>query len=359
MKITEQFWNASLDEMRQGYIEDPHYFTCLLCGERIEKGIIYPVENVLYEAQKYMAKHIVHEHGSVFEYLNHLDKKLTGLSEHQSSLLSLFYQGKSDSEVQKELNIGSTSTIRNHRFAFKEKERQSKVFLVMMDLLKEKNKNAVAVVKPHKTATMVDDRYAVTEEENEKLLRKYFPQGTTGKLTSFSMQEKHKIVVLRAIAKRFESSRAYTEKELNKILKEVYEDDYVAIRRYLIQYGFMDRNRDGSEYWVKGSPTPTKATEKTLSGVYQIRNTQNQKIFITSGRNLSKLNGIKFSLKTGSHGNKTLQSEWNQYGEDAFVIEILESFEEDENAKGVTKALKQLEKKWIDTLQPFGERGYN
>ncbi|MBB6215206.1 hypothetical protein HNQ80_001295 [Anaerosolibacter carboniphilus] len=359
MKTSEQFWNASLEEIKNGYIEDENCFTCLLCGEQIEKGIIYPVDRVLYEAQKYMIKHIEDVHGSVFEYLNSLDKKITGLSEHQSNLLNLFYQGKNDHEVQKDLGIGSASTIRNHRFTFKEKERQSKIFLVLMDLLKEKNKNAVAVVKPHKTATMVDDRYAITEEENEKLLSKYFPQGITGKLTTFSMQEKHKLVVLREITKRFDRGRTYKEKELNEILKNVYENDYVAIRRYLIEYGFMDRNKDCSEYWVKDSTISSQPTEKVISGVYQIRNTQNQKIFIASGRNISKLNGIRFDLKTGSHRNKTLQSEWNQYGEDAFVFEILDSFEEAEDPKNVTRELKKLEKKWIDKLQPFGEYGYN
>ncbi len=34
------------------------------------------------------------------------------------------------------------------------------------------------------------------------------------------------------------------------ILKPIYHD-YVMIRRYLIEYGFLDRHRDGSAYWVK------------------------------------------------------------------------------------------------------------
>ena len=28
-------------------------------------------------------------------------------------------------------------------------------------------------------------------------------------------------------------------------------EDYVHIRRYLIEYGFLDRKADGSAYWVK------------------------------------------------------------------------------------------------------------
>lgn len=329
----------------------------------MEKGIIYPVEGIFYEAKRYIAWHIQHEHGSVFDYLNGLDKKLTGLSEHQSKLLKLFYEGRSDSEIQKELNIGSTSTIRNHRFALKEKEKQSRVFLTMMELLKESNKDAVAVIQPHKTAKMVDDRYNITEEENEKLLKKYFPEELNGKLLTFSMQEKHKLVVLREIIKCFEPGRTYTEKELNEILKNIYEHDYVAIRRYLIEYGFMDRKKDCSEYWVKvdtdSSNEASKSGEGVLSGIYQIRNTKNGKVFIASARNVSKLNGVKFELNMGGHRNKALQSEWKEYGEDAFQFEILDSFEENGKPAEVNRVLRRLEKEWIEKLQPFGDKGYN
>jgi len=38
---------------------------------------------------------------------------------------------------------------------------------------------------------------------------------------------------------------------VNEIIKSLI-DDYVTVRRYLIEYGFMDRNKDGSEYRVKG-----------------------------------------------------------------------------------------------------------
>lgn len=133
------------------------YYVCLLCGEKIEKGIVYAEEGVLYEAGRYMRIHIDKVHQSVFEYLTQMDKKVTGLTEHQTSLIRLFYQGKSDGEVQKEMGIGSPSTIRNHRFALKEKERQSKVYLVMMELLKEKGKHATTFLSPPKTAKMVEN----------------------------------------------------------------------------------------------------------------------------------------------------------------------------------------------------------
>jgi len=251
MAIIDQFWDATAQELKAGFTEDAKHFICLLCGKKIEKGVIYKDEHRLVEARTAMILHIEKTHSSVFEFLNGLDKRLTGLSDHQNKLMQLFYQGRNDSEVQKELSIGSTSTIRNHRFALKEKERQSKVFLVMMELLKEKNKNMVPERPPHQEAKMVDDRYNISEEEQAKILKKYFLEGPAGPLKTFTMKEKSKIVVLREVSKRFDQARIYTEKELNQILKEVYSEDYVAIRRYLIEYGFMDRKADCSAYWLK------------------------------------------------------------------------------------------------------------
>jgi len=249
MELSELFWNASLEELKQGYIQENDTYICLLCGEQFEKGIVYPHEGKYYEAERFMRTHIEQVHESVFSYLIGLDKKLTGLTDHQKNLLRLFYQGKNDTEIQKDLGIGSSSTIRHHRFTLKEKERQAKTFLAIMELLKEKDRHSPAFVPIHKTATMVDDRYNITLDEQKKIVEKYFPDGPSGPLKKFPLKQKEKLVVLREIIKRINSKQIYHEKELNEILKTIYED-YVLIRRYLIEYGFLDRKPDGSQYWV-------------------------------------------------------------------------------------------------------------
>ncbi|WP_449621840.1 DUF2087 domain-containing protein [Robertmurraya sp. Marseille-Q9965] len=246
MDVSELFWSASLEELKRGYIEEKNTYTCLLCGEKIDKGVIYPYNDILYEAERFIRIHIEMSHQSVFEYLLGMDKKLTGLTDHQKALLTLFYQGKSDTEVQTELEIGSTSTIRHHRFALKEKERQAKTFLTLMELLKEKDEYAPAFIPVHKTAKMVDERYNVTEEEQSKIIKKFF---SNGKLMKFPPKEKQRLVVLQEIAEELKVDQVYDEKELNQSLKEYYED-YVLIRRYLIEYGFLDRKPDGSQYWL-------------------------------------------------------------------------------------------------------------
>jgi len=249
MKTAEMLSEASLEELVRGYRETEEHYICLLCGSRFEKGMIFKDGELLYDAERYARVHIEQEHKSVFDALIELDKKITGLTDHQNSLLRLFYQGKSDTEVQKEMSIGSVSTIRNHRFALKEKERQARVFLAMMELLRRRD-GAGEYVAPHKTAKMVDDRYNVTVDENEKLLKNLFVRGPKGPIKTFAVREKHKLVILREISKRFDSSRKYTEKEVNEILKTAHED-FVTLRRYMIEYGFMDREADGSRYWLK------------------------------------------------------------------------------------------------------------
>ncbi|GHI00377.1 DUF2087 domain-containing protein [Neobacillus kokaensis] len=97
---------------------------------------------------------------------------------------------------------------------------------------------------------MVDDRYAITVAEKEKVLATYFKKGLEGPLNSFPSKEKRKIIVLQYILTRFELNRMYSEKEINEILKSIHSD-FATIRRYLIDYGFMERSKDCTKYWVK------------------------------------------------------------------------------------------------------------
>ena len=50
--------------------------------------------------------------------------------------------------------------------------------------------------------------------------------------------------------KNFHKGKIYSKKDINKTLKRIYEDN-ATIRRYLIEYGFLDRSKDCSKYWVK------------------------------------------------------------------------------------------------------------
>jgi hypothetical protein len=96
------------------------------------------------------------------------------------------------------------------------------------------------------------------------------------------------------------------------------------------------------------------------AGIFQIRNTLNGKLFIDSTLNMKSLNGQNTTLRLGTHNNKALQKEWNEYGEQAFVMEVLEVLKPSDNPFVVLKdELKKLKAIWIEKLQPFGERGYH
>ncbi|WP_407269662.1 DUF2087 domain-containing protein [Radiobacillus sp. PE A8.2] len=254
MGTEKRFWNATIEELSNGYVYNDanDQYVCLLCNEAFEDGIIYPIDGTLYEAKKAIVRHITDAHTSVFDYLMRLDKKYTGLSEHQKELLHYFKQGLSDKEIVKEQDGGSPSTIRNHRFKLKEKEKQAKVFLTIMDLLQKSTdqKKDDKFINFHKGAKMVDDRYAITEEEKEKVLSTYFKQGIDGQLATFPSKEKRKVIVLQNIINRFETGITYSEKEVNEILKSIYSD-FATIRRYLIEYGFMKRSKDCTAYWIE------------------------------------------------------------------------------------------------------------
>ncbi|WP_430073804.1 DUF2087 domain-containing protein [Priestia aryabhattai] len=51
------------------------------------------------------------------------------------------------------------------------------------------------------------------------------------------------------MSRKFKKNTYYTEKEVNEVLKGVYED-FVMIRRYLIDYKLLNRNKEGTKYWV-------------------------------------------------------------------------------------------------------------
>lgn len=254
ISISDKFWNASIDELKQGYVYEEHnrngFYVCLICGEAFEKGVIYKEDNSYYEAEKYTALHIDHIHGSMFNWLLGLDKKLIGLTDLQKGLLSAFQQSLTDGEAAKALEIGSTSTVRNHRFTLREKAKQAKLFLAVMELVEEKPAVSSPFVSVPRSASMLDERFAITEEENAEILKAYFKQGLDGPISEFPKKQKRKVAILRQLMKRFEIGQEYTEKEVNSILTEAHPD-CVTLRRYLIDYGFLDREEDGSKYWVK------------------------------------------------------------------------------------------------------------
>jgi len=100
---------------------------------------------------------------------------------------------------------------------------------------------------------------------------------------------------------------------------------------------------------------------KKPAGIFQVKNIANGKVLLGSSLNLEgPLNSHKFMLTIGQHRNKELQKDWNEYGPDKFVFEILEVVKvKDDPAFDLSEELTLMEQIWIEKLRPLGERGYN
>lgn len=236
----------SIEDLVIGYLIQDDKYQCIFCKYSCDKNEIFQVENRLINAEGKIQLHLSEEHSSPFHAILGLDPKITGLSETQIEMMKYFFDGLSDSEIVQKTNLTSVSTVRQHRFKFREKERQAKVFLSLMELLKKPNPYAI-----HEGAKQGDERYGVEEKERDKVLKDYFKNGLSGEISNIPSKEKKKLIVLAHILKRFEKQKKYSEAEVNTILKTVHSD-YVSLRRHLIEYGFMDRENSGSSYWIKG-----------------------------------------------------------------------------------------------------------
>ena len=91
---------------------------------------------------------------------------------------------------------------------------------------------------------------------------------------------------------------------------------------------------------------------KIPMGVFQIKNIRNNKVLIDYSIDMeSKWNRHKMELKFGNHRNKNFQKDWNEYGEDDFVFDVLSELKksEEENTN-YNKELKTLQDMVIEEL---------
>ena len=88
----------------------------------------------------------------------------------------------------------------------------------------------------------------------EQVLRAFvLPDGS---LRSIPTKVTKRLVILNLIAQKFEIGRTYPEVEVNAALR-TFHDDVAALRRYLVEEGFLER-RDG-QYWRAGGTVDSAA----------------------------------------------------------------------------------------------------
>lgn len=91
---------------------------------------------------------------------------------------------------------------------------------------------------------------------------------------------------------------------------------------------------------------------KVAVGVYAIRCAPTGEVWVAGSRNLdAQQNSLWFSLRTGGHGNRDLQTAWNAHGAEAFSFESLERIDdEDLTPLGRADLIKAREHHWLATL---------
>jgi hypothetical protein len=84
------------------------------------------------------------------------------------------------------------------------------------------------------------------QEDVRKVLKNFL--NADGSLKQIPPMGNKLLIVLNFIVDVFAYDTNYTEKEVNTILRRFHVDT-AALRRYLVDYGLMAREGDGSRYW--------------------------------------------------------------------------------------------------------------
>ncbi len=81
---------------------------------------------------------------------------------------------------------------------------------------------------------------------NKELVERFFKDN---KLNVIPSKQQKKYEVFKYIADTFiEEDVIYDESEINDILSNIYPD-YAIVRRYLVDYKFINRSEDCKKYW--------------------------------------------------------------------------------------------------------------
>lgn len=94
---------------------------------------------------------------------------------------------------------------------------------------------------------------------------------------------------------------------------------------------------------------------KKPAGIYQIKNLKNNKVLLGSSLDLDgPLNSHRFRLELGRHPNQALQKDWNEFGAEAFIFEVLEVIEQSDDPEfKVSDELGLLEERWLEKKLPL------
>lgn len=86
--------------------------------------------------------------------------------------------------------------------------------------------------------------------------------GEDGRIAQMPSKLSKRLVILDHVAHAFEVGRRYSEPEVNVVLR-AFHDDYAALRRYLVEEGFL--TREAGIYWRTGGTVEVASTNTTTA----------------------------------------------------------------------------------------------
>lgn len=172
------------------------------------------------ESRLKMIGHLANGEKSVGELAGLLALKEPTVSHHLSGLKDIGL-----------VDVRAEGTMRIYRLNTKALEAMSKDIFI--------RPNLAALVRPG----------GPTEEE--RILRAYV---RNGRIVEIPEKEKRKLIIIHWLAQQIDPERRWTEKEFSEWLKQ-YHEDFAALRRYLVESGYMIREK--GIYWRTPENDPT------------------------------------------------------------------------------------------------------
>ena len=141
--------------------------------------------------------------------------------------------------LAKRLNL-SPATVSSHLKKLEEigavqsrKEQYYTIYSLCPDVFSPR---IIDLIQIESSDTSADER---EEAYRQKIMSTFM---LNGKITKMPAQLKKKLILIEQICRAFDMGRPYTEKEMNLIIADYY-DDFCMVRRFFVDYGLFTRDK--------------------------------------------------------------------------------------------------------------------
>ena len=218
--------------MRLFFSEPPNYDVAMLRSAPVGRAELRARFDALADETRLRILELLAQQDELHaqEIIAALDLSQSSVSRHLKQLVSMGYLYERRSE-------GANKTYRLSSFYF------------------ERTAHALKQLVSGEEETLTKQDEDTTEVRE---LRRFLDR--SGKLTMWPpAKQRDKLIILEYLTSFFQPGQIYSEKEVNEILLlHSIVKDSAALRRALQEYRFMNRTRDGSQYWLIGSDVPAE-----------------------------------------------------------------------------------------------------